>query len=50
MEELDLKELFVMFWNKKAQIILVVLIFIAIGVIYTVGFTTPKYSVSHRYY
>ena len=46
MEELDLKELFVMFWNKKAQIILVVLIFIAIGVIYTVGFTTPKYSAS----
>ena len=46
MEELDLKELFIMFWNKKAQIILVVLIFIAIGVIYTVGFTTPKYSAS----
>ena len=44
MEELDLKELFQIFWNKKAQIILSILIFIAIGVIYTVGFTTPKYS------
>ena len=32
--------------EQKAQIILVVLIFIAIGVIYTVGFTTPKYSAS----
>ena len=44
MEELDLKELFSIFWNKKTQIILIVLIFIAIGVIYTVGFTTPMYS------
>lgn len=44
MEELDLKELFDIFWNKKIQIILIVAIFIVIGVIYTVGFTTPKYS------
>ena len=27
MEELDLKELFNIFWNKKVQIILIVLIF-----------------------
>ncbi len=46
MEELDLKELFTIFWNKKAQIILLILIFIAIGIIYTVGFTTPEYSAS----
>lgn len=46
MEELDLKELFEMFWNKKLQIILIVLIFAFIGVIYTIGFTTPKYSSS----
>ena len=46
MEELDLKELFVMFWNKKVQIILIVLIFAVIGIIYTAGFTTPKYSAS----
>ena len=44
MEELDLKELFSIFWSKKVQIILIVLIFIALGVIYTVGFTTPMYS------
>lgn len=46
MEELDLKELFSIFWNKKAQIILLILIFMVIGIIYTVGFTTPMYSSS----
>lgn len=46
MEELDLKELFSIFWNKKAQIVLIVLIFIVLGIIYTVGFTTPKYTSS----
>ena len=46
MEELDLKELFAIFWNKKVQIILIVLIFMVIGIIYTVGFTSPKYSAS----
>ncbi len=46
MEELDLKELFNIFWSKKIHIILIVLIFIALGVIYTVGFTTPMYTSS----
>lgn len=46
MEEIDLKELFEIFWAKKIQIILVVLIFIVMGVVYTMGFTTPKYSSS----
>lgn len=46
MEELDLKELFSIFWSKKAQIILLTLIFMVIGIIYTVGFTTPMYSSS----
>ncbi len=46
MEELDLKELFSIFWNKKVSIILIVLIFITLGVIYTIGFTTPKYTSS----
>lgn len=46
MEELDLKELFQIFWNKKIQIILVILIFMVIGIIYTLGFVTPKYSSS----
>lgn len=46
MEELDLKELLNIFWNKKIQIILIVLIFMVIGVIYTIGFTKPMYSSS----
>ena len=44
MEELDLKELFEMFWNKKIKIILIVAIFGVIGVIYTVMFVTPEYT------
>lgn len=44
MEEIDLKELFSIFWNKRIQILLVVIIFIIIGAIYTIGFKTPKYS------
>ena len=46
MEELDFKELFQIFWNKKVQILLIILIFIVIGIIYTVGFVTPMYSSS----
>lgn len=44
MEELDLKDLFTMFWNKKVQIILIVAIFVVIGIIYTIGFVTPVYT------
>lgn len=46
MEELDLKELFEIFWSKKVQIILVILIFAVIGVIYTLGFVIPVYTSS----
>ena len=46
MEELDLKELFQIFWSKKIQIVLLVLIFALVGVIYTVAFTTPMYTSS----
>lgn len=46
MEELDLKELFNIFWRKKIQIILIVLVFALIGAIYTMGFKTPVYSAS----
>lgn len=44
MEELDLKELFQMFWERKVQILLIIAIFMAIGVIYSLGFVTPKYQ------
>lgn len=46
MEELDLKEIFNLFWNDKIQIILVVSIFVVIGIIYTLGFVTPVYTSS----
>lgn len=44
MEEIDLKELIQMFWEKRIQIILVIAIFMVIGVIYTLGFVEPKYQ------
>ncbi len=46
MEELGLKELVEIFWSKKVQIILILLIFAVIGVIYTMGFVTPVYTSS----
>lgn len=46
MEELDLKELLTLFWNKKIKILLIVAIFMLIGVIYTIGFVTPMYTSS----
>lgn len=46
MEEIDLKGLFNIFWSRKIQIILILVLFIVMGVIYTKEFTTPKYSSS----
>ena len=46
MEELDLKELCKMFWNKKVQILLIVLLFVIIGIVYSTCFVTPMYSSS----
>lgn len=44
MEELDLRELFNMFWSRRIYIVLIVLIFMIVGVIYTCFFVTPKYK------
>ena len=46
MEELDLKEIFNLFWDKKIQIIVIVALLTVIGVIYTLGFVTPVYTSS----
>ncbi len=46
MEEINLKDLLDMFWGRKIQIFLIILIFAVIGVIYTVGFVEPKYTSS----
>ena len=44
MEELDLVELFELFWRKKFLIIALVVIAAIIGVIYTYNFVKPKYE------
>lgn len=44
MEELDLKELFDLFISKIFQILIIIIVFIGIGVVYTLGFVEPKYS------
>ena len=46
MEELDLKEIFSIFWNRRLEIILITLIFIALGIIYSYFFITPEYKAS----
>ena len=46
MEELDLKEIFNLFWNKKLQIIMITAIFAIVGVVYTLGFVKPQYTSS----
>lgn len=46
MEELDFKELFSIFWGKKVQMILVILIFAVLGTIYTMTLVKPKYTSS----
>ena len=44
MEELDLKELVRIFWEKKIQIILIITVMAIVGIIYTLGFVKPKYQ------
>ena len=46
MEEIDLKQLFEIFWERKVTIFLIVVLFSVIGFIYTIGFRTPKYKSS----
>ena len=46
MEELDLKELFSIFWNKKVWIIIITIIFIILGAVYSFVFVEPEYQAS----
>ncbi len=46
MEEIDLKELFDIFWTKKIQIFIVIMIFAIIGGMYSYGLKVPKYTSS----
>ena len=44
MEELDLKQLFKIFWNKRLHIIAIILLFLVIGSVYSFAFVKPKYK------
>lgn len=44
MEELDLKEMFNMFWIRRIQIILIVTIFVVIGFLYSYLYVSPEYK------
>ncbi len=44
MEDLDLKELFLAFWNKKLMIVLIVIMFSIIGYIYSITMVKPVYT------
>lgn len=46
MEELDLKELFLIFWNRKLEIILITIVALIVGVVYSYFFITPVYKSS----
>lgn len=44
MEELDLKELFSIFWNKRIDIIIIIITLMVIGALYSFIVVTPKYT------
>ena len=44
MEELDLKQLFKIFWNKRLHIISIILVFLVIGTVYSFAFVKLKYK------
>lgn len=46
MEELDLKEIFNMFWNRKGIMIIITLFFAVVGYLYTMNFVNPVYTSS----
>ena len=48
MEEIDLKELFQIFWEKKSTIILLTAIFMVVGFIYSSFIVVPKYQSSTK--
>ena len=46
MEELDLKELLTIFWEKKAQILMIILMFVVLGITYSYFMVNPDYKAS----
>lgn len=48
MEELDLKELFTIFWERKTQAILIILVFAIIGIAYSYFMVEPDYKATTK--
>lgn len=48
MEELDLKELFTIFWERKTQAILIILVFAIIGITYSYFMVEPDYKATTK--
>lgn len=44
MEELDLKELLTMFWNRRVQIRIIIIVFLILGVLYSFLYVQPDYK------
>lgn len=45
-DEIDLKELFNMFWSKKLEIFMIIVLFVALGIFYTMYLVKPDYKSS----
>lgn len=45
-EEMNLKDLFLLFWNKKLQMLIIIVLMAVAGFVYTTKFVTPTYTVS----
>ena len=50
MEELDLKDLLNMFWNRRAQIRVIVAIFLVLGFLYSFIYVKPAYKGNNNNY
>lgn len=48
MEEIKIKEIFSILWEKKVLIIIITIVFAIVGMIYTLGFKVPKYTAYTR--
>lgn len=48
MEELDLKELFTIFWERRTQAILIILVFAIIGMTYSYFMVEPDYKATTK--
>ena len=44
MSELNLKEIFNIFWSRKIQMLIIAAIFVVIGIIYSYVYVVPKYQ------